>query len=59
MTEHPTLKKAKPKPEDFSPDDLVALAAIKKITDNGDNAEVKKKGDRLTVYQVRKQIAAQ
>lgn len=59
MTEHPTPKAIKPQADDFSQDDLAALAAIKKITNKGDNAEVKRKDGKLTVYHVRKEIAAQ
>lgn len=59
MTEHSTVKAAKPKADDFSQDDLAALAVIKKITNKGDNVEVKRKDGKLTVYHVRKEIAAQ
>ena len=53
-------KSTEAKTEDFSVEDLQALTAIKKITRDGGNAEVKqKKGGGLTVYAVRKQIAVQ
>lgn len=39
----------------FSPEDLRALAAIKTITERGDNAEVRQQKDGvLTVYSVSK-----